>query len=150
MPLWEVSLEAWGGWLTPRSLQTLLAPPPPQGGRSRGAGLQRGPRHPDICRWTGRVGCGSLPRSQQHPGPAAHLSLLLSRSPLNPLRSSLHHFSPSLCWGACTPPHLAGTNPSTPLHSPPRPSPPSLIYLCISFLGNHQFPSVKQRRLPII
>lgn len=90
-----------------------LPPGSPSGGRSRGAALQRGPRHPDICRWTGRNSCGSLPRSQQHPGPAAYLSapFLLLKILSGPQSIP---YTP-LCAGV-------PANPSTPLPCPPFPT----------------------------
>lgn len=80
---------------------------------------------------------GSIPGRQRHPDPLPTLS-----------RSSPSPRSPP-CAGVPAP--LLTSPVQTPaLPSPPRPSPPPLIYLCISCLGNHQFPSVKRRRLPII
>lgn len=142
--------SARGGWTTPSSLQGcgLASPGAPSGGRSRGAGLQRGPRHPDICRWSGRTSCGAFPGASSILDPLlcsaqpAPFPLLPRPSP--DLTPSLLPLSLLGCL------HPSVTSPVQTLHSSPRFSPPSLIYLCISFLGNHQFPSDKQRRLPII
>lgn len=132
------------GWLRPGVVGVCL--------REVSPGLGWAPQRRAPLRWVQQRGraaagtppprplqgaAGSIPGRQRHPDPLPTLS-----------RSSPSPRSPP-CAGVPAP--LLTSPVQTPaLPSPPRPSPPPLIYLCISCLGNHQFPSVKRRRLPII
>lgn len=130
-----------GGWTTPRFLQAcvLSLPGPPRVGAAEGLRCSGDPATLTSAGGRGETAAGASP------GAGSTLDPL----PTCLLRSCSSRFSPVLS-PSLIPLSVLGCPQTPPLHSPARPSPPSSIYLCISFPGNHQFPSVKQRRLPII